>query len=193
MFSRIRHVAAVAVIALATVSFSHHSAFAQGASTQVQLPQTVADQVAAAMQAGTPAQVLAQLRAILNANPALAGAIASQAGQTTPALAQAIGTQAAEAVSQSALPPAQKAAQVQLAARGLAQANPNAATEILTTILTVVQADPAIQQALAPVIAEVAPAAGTPPPPPPPIIVVVVVPDEEFTPIPINDNDLTGS
>ena len=178
MFSHIRHVAAVAVIALAAISFSHQAAKAQ----TVQLPQSIADQVADAMEAGTTDQILAALRAILDANPQLAGAIAARAGATTPALAEDIGTEAAQAVSASSLPDAQKVAQVQLAARGLAQANPAAAADILNTISASVTPD--LQTAVIQIIAEVTPAAGQETPPPADPIVVVDVPDDEFTPHP---------
>jgi len=188
MFSRIRHVAAVAVVVVAAISFTHQPAKAQ---TVVQLPASIAALVNAAMLAGNPDQVLVQLRAVLDANPGFAGAIATAAGQANPGLAQSIGVQAAQAVSASTtLTPAQKTAQVQLAARGLAAANPTAAADILTTISTTVSSDPNLVAAVTDVIADVAPAAGPVTPDP---IIVLVLPDDDPVFTPVNENDITGS
>ena len=170
MISRIRQVAAVALVALAAISFTHQSASAQTLQT-ITLPTAVQNQITTAMTAGNTAQVLSSLRTVMNANPQLAGQIATVAGQLNSALVASIGAQAAQAVANSNLSDEQKAAQMQQTLRGLAAVNPAAAGDIAATMGAAV---PGLANTLVAVLADIQTAAGPLPP------VIILPPGDPF-------------
>lgn len=124
----LKHLALGAAILMGSLSLTSNNAQAQA------LPADIVNQLNAAIQPGATANILNGIRALMDANPELAGAIAAAAGGRVPTLAAAIGGQAAAALAGSNLTPEAQAAQMQAAAQGLATANPAAALAIFQTV-----------------------------------------------------------
>lgn len=116
-----KHVAVAAVLAFGAMSTTPATVQAQTLSQQ-------------AVAAANGPNALATLNALMANNPAAAAAIASAAAAANSGLAAGLATRLATVVSASSLSDADKAAQIQSGAQGLAAANEGAAVEIFNNM-----------------------------------------------------------
>lgn len=181
MFARIRQVALLAVIGLVALGITPRTADAQ-------LSPALQAQVQAAINSPNGG---ALVTALMQNNPGAAAAISTAVAAQNPAIVQQLAGVVAQVIANSNLSAADKAAQLQAAGRGLAQANPNAAGTILAAMVAqapglsaeaaagIVEGAPGQADVVTTQLAQLAPQAGPATPPPPPLPPTIAPPPSE--------------